>query len=40
MKQAKFLLAILVVANFIIAPTAQAHPGRTDSDGCHTCYTN
>jgi hypothetical protein len=40
MRQTKLLLAIFIVANFIIVPTAYAHPGRTDNNGCHTCYTN
>jgi len=40
MVKAKFLFAILLVANFIVSPVAYAHPGRTDAYGCHTCYTN
>ncbi|MBU4338538.1 YHYH domain-containing protein [Patescibacteria group bacterium] len=24
----------------MVNTTAQAHPGRTDSSGCHTCRTN
>jgi LPXTG-motif cell wall-anchored protein len=29
------ILSFLAVSNF-----ANAHPGRTDSSGCHTCRTN
>jgi len=40
MNKSKFLFLILLVANFVISPIAHAHPGRTDTQGCHTCYTN
>lgn len=35
------LLAIIVVISLSFGPaTTFAHPGRTDSVGCHTCRTN
>jgi len=34
----KYLIIFLTVISFSI--TAQAHPGSTDSSGCHTCRTN
>jgi len=35
------LLAVVVVLSVSLGPTAAfAHPGRTDSVGCHTCRTN
>jgi len=40
MVRIKTFIAIVVIANFIVSPVAQAHPGRTDSKGCHTCRTN
>lgn len=40
MRKTKILVAILVIANFIVSPLAYAHPGRTDKYGCHTCRTN
>ena len=34
-------LIILLVVIVILSPTVTiAHPGRTDSSGCHTCRTN
>ncbi len=30
----------LTLTLFIFVPLALAHPGRTDSKGCHTCWTN
>lgn len=37
----KRLSLVIVLALFILLPTASmAHPGRTDSSGCHTCRTN
>lgn len=32
-------LILATVALFLLSP-ASAHPGNTDSSGCHTCYTN
>lgn len=32
------LLSVLLISSFSI--TVRAHPGRTDSSGCHTCRTN
>lgn len=40
MVRIKTLTAIVIIASFIVSPIAQAHPGRTDAQGCHTCYTN
>lgn len=37
------LLAFAAFALLLVLPTSvsiQAHPGRTDSNGCHTCRTN
>ena len=37
------LLAFTTFALLLVLPTSasiQAHPGRTDSNGCHTCRTN
>jgi len=37
----KRLYLIVVLAIFVLVPTVSlAHPGRTDSSGCHTCRTN
>ncbi|MBA3284797.1 MAG: YHYH domain-containing protein [Nitrosopumilus sp.] len=33
-------LSILIISFFIIPLSTFAHPGRTDSSGCHTCRTN
>lgn len=37
-----FILLVVVIAlSFSFGPTVTfAHPGRTDSSGCHTCRTN
>lgn len=39
-----FISTLIVVAilllTVVIAPISYAHPGRTDSSGCHTCRTN
>jgi len=36
-----FVVALLLVSVLATAPrTAQAHPGNTDSSGCHVCRTN
>lgn len=35
----KILVAIVVIASFVISPIAYAHSGRTDSQGGHTCRT-
>lgn len=38
---AKILFFVLLFYGIVMAnTTAQAHPGRTDSSGCHTCRTN
>lgn len=34
------LLAIVIFFSSAIYSPASAHPGRTDSSGCHTCRTN
>jgi hypothetical protein len=35
------LLIVITILSFSFGPTATfAHPGRTDSAGCHTCRTN
>lgn len=31
---------ILILISFFITPVVYAHPGRTDTNGCHTCKTN
>ncbi|HLP86699.1 MAG TPA: YHYH domain-containing protein [Candidatus Paceibacterota bacterium] len=37
----KKIILILIILIPIIAPNISfAHPGRTDSSGCHTCRTN
>jgi len=39
----KNLIIKLITLSFIILllpSNALAHPGRTDSEGCHTCKTN
>ena len=37
----KFFLPVVVAVLFLLAPiTVSAHPGRTDGNGCHTCWTN
>lgn len=34
-------ITLILIAIFLIAPNISfAHPGRTDSSGCHTCRTN
>lgn len=40
MVRIKTFVVIVIIANFIVSPVAQAHPGRTDAQGCHTCRTN
>lgn len=32
--------ALFITGIVFFVPLAQAHPGRTDSSGCHTCKTN
>ncbi len=34
------LFVALVLLGSFTAGSASAHPGRTDSAGCHTCRTN
>jgi len=36
----KKIINILVLSVFLLPSIAAAHPGRTDSSGCHTCRTN
>lgn len=38
MKKASLLLMVMIL--FFLSYTAEAHPGRTDSSGGHTCRTN
>jgi len=42
MKKFIFILAVLTAVCFTLVhlTVSQAHPGRTDSSGCHTCRTN
>jgi hypothetical protein len=36
-----FLVCVFCVINFLfVFNISLAHPGRTDSSGCHTCRTN
>lgn len=37
----RFTISFLILISLIVIPwRASAHPGRTDSYGCHTCRTN
>lgn len=36
----KTIIQILIISFLIIPNFSFAHPGRTDSSGCHTCRTN
>lgn len=36
----KKILLIILILFLITISNATAHPGRTDSSGCHTCRTN
>jgi hypothetical protein len=36
----KSSLAVLVLAFILLTTSASAHPGGTDSSGCHHCWTN
>lgn len=36
----KRIFIILITLTLIIPSISFAHPGRTDSSGCHTCRTN
>lgn len=37
----KKILFVIILFIFLIVPSVSfAHPGRTDSSGCHTCRTN
>ncbi len=36
----KIFIIGLFISFLVTAPTVFAHPGRTDSSGCHTCRTN
>jgi LPXTG-motif cell wall-anchored protein len=42
LKQGKFYLltTAIFLAVFLFSNNVLAHPGRTDSSGCHTCRTN
>jgi len=39
MKSVKFII-LLFCFGFLFVKISWAHPGRTDSSGCHTCRTN
>lgn len=39
-KKKYYLLIIVVIMIVCFTPNVYAHPGRTDSNGCHTCRTN
>ena len=39
-KKVIFTLVFLATVVFVPYSPASAHPGRTDSSGCHTCKTN
>jgi len=40
-KRKNFLICLFCVINFLfVFNISLAHPGRTDSSGCHTCRTN
>jgi len=36
----KKIIFVFIIINLIIPSISFAHPGRTDSYGCHTCRTN
>ena len=36
----KIILSIILCCSISFPLTSFAHPGRTDSSGCHTCRTN
>ncbi len=36
----KILMFVVLITVLFIPSLSQAHPGRTDSSGCHTCRTN
>lgn len=36
----KKMFYLLITAIFCSTTAVYAHPGRTDSNGCHTCRTN
>lgn len=38
-REIKLLLMVLILA-LILPISANAHPGRTNASGCHTCKTN
>lgn len=40
MKSKLFILIFALFALFVFTSRAEAHPGRTASDGCHYCRTN
>jgi hypothetical protein len=40
MKTWKLLIALILMFACLGADIAKAHPGGTDSAGCHTCRTN
>ena len=35
----KKILSLFLFLVFLVPQVSFAHPGRTDSSGCHTCYT-
>jgi len=38
--KALLFFVVLILGGFFTADTTSAHPGGTDSSGCHTCRTN
>ena len=40
MARIRSTIILVFFSLFLFAPITQAHPGKTDADGCHTCYTN
>jgi hypothetical protein len=40
MKRLVFIISLILAIGSIFIIKAFAHPGRTDSRGCHTCRTN
>lgn len=39
-KEKKIIFIVLIIILLLINCNVYAHPGRTDSNGCHTCRTN
>lgn len=40
MRSKLFIVVFALISFFIFSSRAEAHPGRTASDGCHYCRTN